>query len=372
MCIFCVSFLSDYFYCFVICFINQLNNHRGLLSLVVSGNAHSFRTVSLLSIQKTPAQSHTHLDMNVARTAVPTLLLRSARHCSNAVPSAVAAVSPKPKTMPPKYSQRIHPLCPHPHTQPSALTAQHIAQVVAVVPQLSQYDTALWLRTHTALVAQGFSTVAFQRLISGQPSLLAWQPHTLQQAIEGWRGATQFGDRRVAELLVEYPQLFAAGRAERELGERVAVLRAYAGTARNVWRLLMNAPNLLGDAQPVVEARCEYVRTRMRAEVSDVVKSRLMAHPLRAVRTRHVFAERLGVYRPRSLRVSGAQLEAANQRNPRMHAMYDTEAREFATKVCGVRLEEWEVFERLYAVELDRDDDEGMDGEEEEEGAERC
>lgn len=141
----------------------------------------------------------------------------------------------------------------------------------------------------------------------------------------------------------------------------MALLKPYAGTAKNIWRLLMNAPNLLTDREAAIEARIEYVRVQMRAELPDVVKSTAFAHSLQSLRTRHTFLERLGVYRRRSLKVN-AKLDV-NNANPRMHQIYDTDERTFATKVAGVGLDEWEVFVQLFAGELERDDGDG-DGEE--------
>lgn len=180
--------------------------------------------------------------------------------------------------------------------------------------------------------------------------MLTWQPDALHKSIEGWRGASQFGYRRVLELLEQYPELFEF-RDERQLGQRLALLKPYAGTAKNIWRLLMNAPNLLTDAETLIEARIEYVSRRMRAELPDAVKSCVFAHSMESIRTRHTFLDRLGVFKLRSLKVNPL-LDQANNRNPRMHAIFDTEDKEFATKVGGVQVEEWEVFQKLFAAEL--------------------
>lgn len=234
---------------------------------------------------------------------------------------------------------------------PTELTDKHIAQVVAIIPKLGQYDAALWRRCHRAICDQGFDTFSFQRIISGQPSLLTWQPAALQSAIESWRGASQFGDRRVYELLEEYPELFRFS-DERVLGQRLTLLKTYAATDKNVWRMLMNAPNLLTDREELIAARIEYVTKQMRAELADVVKSTVMAHSMDSIRTRHAFLDRLGVYKRRSPKVD-PKLDAS-AKNPRLHAIFDCDDRVFASKVCAVSPDEWEVFEKLYAVEMEK------------------
>lgn len=226
------------------------------------------------------------------------------------------------------------------------LSTSHIDQILVQAPQLRQYDHGLWKRTFCALANQGFTPDGFVNIISQQPSLLTRQPDQIVQTVECWR-STQFGDHRVLELLERYPELFDF-RDERMLLHRLAFLKLYVATAKNVWRLFMNSPNTITERETSLEAKIEYLQNTMRAEVSDVVKSSVFSHQLDSIRTRHTFLDRLGLFKPRSPKADPKD----PNRNPRMHQIFDTSDKEFASKVCGVSLEEWEVFQALFAKEL--------------------
>lgn len=112
----------------------------------------------------------------------------------------------------------------------------------------------------------------------------------------------------------------------------------------------MNAPNLITDNVTTIDSKIAYIRNVMRAEVSDVVKSTVFSHSLESIQCRHVFLDRLGLYKPRSLKADPLE----PNKNPRMHLIYDTSDQAFASKTCGVSPEEFEVFEKLFAVELEK------------------
>lgn len=229
---------------------------------------------------------------------------------------------------------------------PPELTTDNINQILAHAPQLRQYDHTLWHRTFGVLADQGFTADSFVHIISNQPSLLTRQPDQIVQTVECWR-STQFGDQRVIELLERYPELFDL-RDERLLLNRLAFLKLYAATAKNVWRLFMNSPNTITERETSLEAKIEYLQSTMRADVADAVKSSVFAHQMDSIRTRHTFLDRLGLFKARSPKADPKD----PNRNPRMHQIFDTADKEFAAKVCGVSLEEWEVFQALFSVEL--------------------
>lgn len=168
------------------------------------------------------------------------------------------------------------------------------------------------------------------------------------QTLECWR-STQFGDQKVISLLEQYPELFDL-REEHSLTARIAHLKPYALTGKNIWRLFMNAPNLITDHETTIDSKIAYIRNAMRAEVSDVVKSTVFSHSLESIQCRHVFLDRLGLYKPRSPKADPLE----PNKNPRMHLIYDTSDQAFASKTCGVSPEEFEVFQKLFAVEVEK------------------
>lgn len=181
-----------------------------------------------------------------------------------------------------------------------------------------------------------------------QPTLLNRPAAQIVHSLECWR-STQFGDQKVLNLLEQYPELFDV-RDEHTITGRMAYLKPFALTGKNIWRLLMNSPNLISDREPVIDAKIAYLRTQMRADVSDIVKSTVFSHSLDSIRCRHVFLDRLGLYKPRSPKADPSE----PNKNPRMHQIYDASDDVFAKKTCGVSADEYEVFQKLFAIEVEK------------------
>lgn len=112
----------------------------------------------------------------------------------------------------------------------------------------------------------------------------------------------------------------------------------------------MLSPNILIDSQHIINAKINYFDKNMRVDVTDVTKSTAFAHDLRTIETRHVFLERLGLYKKRSLKADPLE----QSKNPRMHRIMDTTDDEFAEKVCSVTIDEFEVFKVLYEKEMNQ------------------
>lgn len=181
-----------------------------------------------------------------------------------------------------------------------------------------------------------------------QPSLLNRPAAQILNTLECWR-SSQFGDQKVNSLLEQYPELFDVHN-ENTITARMAYLKPYALTGKNIWRLLMNSPNLISDREPVIAAKIAYLQKEMRADVSDAVKSAVFSHSLDSIRCRHVFLDRLGMYVPRSPKADPSE----PSKNPRMHQIFDGTDDVFAKKTCGVSAEEFEVFQKLFAIEMEK------------------
>lgn len=175
--------------------------------------------------------------------------------------------------------------------------------------------------------------------------MLGRQEKQLLQGVEVWRGS-QFGDRKVTQLLERYPNLLDYTN-ERALLQRVAYLKDYAGNLSNVWRLFMSSINLVVDKEIMIEKKIEYIRDVMRIEAAEVVKSEAFSQKLEDIECRHVFLERLGMFKPRSKKADPNEPTT----NPRLYQITDTSEKRFATKVCFVTLDEFEAFQLLYQRE---------------------
>lgn len=215
-------------------------------------------------------------------------------------------------------------------------------------PQLTKYVPELWQRTHNLMALEGIDTANFLSIVSGHPEVLTRHPDRLVSSMNCWRSC-QFGDRQMQVLLAAHPQLLDFS-DHNQLAQRVAFLHSYFETRKNVWRLFLNCPNLVLDKERDIRPKIDYVLQTMRIEVLEVVKSCAFATDLELIRCRHVFLDRLGLFKPRSLKAEPGDPSS----NPKLHQITDTTDKRFAVKVAFVTLEEYEAFVELYRKERER------------------
>lgn len=229
----------------------------------------------------------------------------------------------------------------------SDATIDVIAEAIAIQPELKKIQLPqLQAAFNILVVDQGFSKGQFRNIVTAYPAIVQRNPAKIVDSLECWR-TTQFGDKNLFQLIDEHPQLLDFNN-ENHLRVKMAHLRQYAGTRNNVWRMFMYSPNVLTDTPEEINAKIKYFDEEMRADMTDVTKSTAFAHELDWIEMRHVFLVRLGLYTKRSLKSDPLE----PNKNPRMHRIVDSGDEQFAAKVCGVSLEEFETFKLLYEREI--------------------
>uniref|UniRef100_A0A182Y5K0 Uncharacterized protein n=1 Tax=Anopheles stephensi TaxID=30069 RepID=A0A182Y5K0_ANOST len=225
-----------------------------------------------------------------------------------------------------------------------------IATLLATVPELTKYTPEQWHRTVRLLSTEGLEQDKMLSIIGGHPSILVRPVEKIAESLHCWRSC-QFGDANMKVLVSAHPY-FLDYTNHGQLAQRVAFLHSHFETRKNVYRLFLNAPNLVVDEQHVTEAKIAYLMQTMRHDVLEVVKSCAFTHDLEHLRCRHTFLERLGLFKPRSLKAD----KSTPTGNPPVHQITDTSDKRFAVKVAYVTLEEYEVFQELYRRELEQED----------------
>lgn len=171
--------------------------------------------------------------------------------------------------------------------------------------------------------------------------------------LELWR-ASQFGERYVQILITEHPHLLDIKIenkfAEQKILERLMYLKDYVQTKKNVWRLMVCSPNVVVDKIADVEEKRKFFEEVMKVEHTEVVKTTAFSHTMFQIRMRHEFLVRLGMYKPKSPKAD----PTLKSTNPSLYQIVDTNDKRFATKVCLVSLEEFEVFQEVFKREEDR------------------
>ncbi|XP_075152323.1 transcription termination factor 4, mitochondrial [Haematobia irritans] len=235
----------------------------------------------------------------------------------------------------------------------------HIQDALKIQPLLESVSPQMWHKAHATFANHGLDTTNFLRIVTGNPKVLTRSPQKIIETLECWRSC-QFGEYFLFLLISKYPALMDVN-DKRRLLKQIAFLRSYVGTSKNVWKLLMNCPTLIEQSTESIKAKIVYMNEIMRIEVPEIVKSEALSKSLDDIKCRHVFLERLALFKPRPLKADPNE----PSKNPRLYKITDTSDKSFATKVCHVSLAEFEAFKELYARELERKRKEEDDEEEE-------
>ncbi|XP_030380576.1 uncharacterized protein LOC115628554 [Scaptodrosophila lebanonensis] len=229
--------------------------------------------------------------------------------------------------------------------QRNSLTQSHIVEATKLAPALSIYTQDTWYRAHHVFQNHGLQTLNFLRIVTGNPSVLRRSPEDIIGSLEIWR-ACQFGERLLHLLLTKYPELLDYRNA-RDLLPQTAYLRSLVGTNKNVWKILMNSPDLLAQSEHKIEQKFIYLTDTMRIEVPEIVKSAAFSMLFEELCCRHAFLVRLGLFKPRAPKDNPDEPTTNN----RLYQITDTSEKSFATKICHVTLTEYETFKELFARE---------------------
>ncbi|KAH8289910.1 hypothetical protein KR018_002777, partial [Drosophila ironensis] len=225
------------------------------------------------------------------------------------------------------------------------LQQTHIDEAVRLEPTLSIYSPEIWRRAHDTFQNHGLETVNFLRIVTGNPGVLKRTPERIVSSLEIWR-ACQFGEQLLHLLLTKYPELLDVSDAH-QLLSHIGYLKSRVSTSKNVWKLLMNSPDLVAQSEESVEQKLNHMIDVMRIEIPEIVKSAALSLPLEELRNRHKFLVRLGLFKPRPAKADPNEPTT----NPKLYQITDTSEKTFATKICHVTLPEYEAFKELYAKE---------------------
>ncbi|KAG4069112.1 hypothetical protein HA402_008423 [Bradysia odoriphaga] len=237
--------------------------------------------------------------------------------------------------------------------------AKLIDDAIEKRPQLKNFTKDQWQQTFETLTGQGFNISSFMTIVGKRPQLLRRSPEKLNESIECLR-YTNFESKLIYELVEKNPEYLEFNNVAL-LREKMSFLKWLAKTEMNIFRLLYASPNVLAETEECTKAKMDYMTKVMRLDETQASKSSAFSYSLDEIKLRHVFLDRLGLFKPKNPKVSSLQ----PSKNPKTSSIFDCSDREFATKTCGVTVEEFETFRELYRREkhryeasVDEEDDE--------------
>lgn len=221
-----------------------------------------------------------------------------------------------------------------------------VAELVGNSPAIAEYGQAYAVRTFEVLQTAGFGPDECAHIINQYPKILRFQRNDLENRLEIWK-VCQMSRTQYFHLFTEQPMLLECD-DEAYLVKRWCNLQKFAWTSKNIWRLLIQSPNVLFDSMSSIDEKVDYILENMEADMTDLVKSGSLALPIEKIKARHVLLQRLGIYKKRNRKAS--VLDA--NKNPRLTRIMDSSDQEFARKHCGISTGELDVFYEFYEREL--------------------
>lgn len=209
-----------------------------------------------------------------------------------------------------------------------------------------------------ALLWSGFKPENCLNIIKTHPDILQYSSRQIEERLEMWH-MCQFTKTQFFELFVQCPELIDFD-DDRALRKRYSQLIATVSTPKNIWRLLMSSPNIIVDDIKVTQAKINYIMDSMEVDVPDLVKSGALGLSLQKIKSRHMLVVRLGLFKKRNWKAA----ETDPNKNTRLFRIMDSSDEEFAEKVCGISMKEFEAFIELYERELEENAQEAMEYEE--------
>lgn len=231
-----------------------------------------------------------------------------------------------------------------------------INEVLQATPELNKYPVHVWQQTYDFLQLVGFRKQKFTYMISQDPRLLTTSQDKLISSLNDWR-AFQFGERNTFALLERHPELLQL-QTSSDLVRKISTIEEFVGSGSNIFKVLLNSPTVLAQSLPNLNEKIEYFKTVMKVDKNEVYNSEAFSIDIIALKTRHIFLERLGLYI-----VKKRKNPNEISKNPKLFQVTDTSDKTFATKICHVTLEEFETFQELYQRELEDGTEEESDNE---------
>lgn len=235
----------------------------------------------------------------------------------------------------------------------------HLEEVLNSVPELNGYPADHWEKKYNFFQEQGFNMLKFTTILQGNPSLMRKDNQIIHERLEQWR-TLQFGDMKLTYLLSEQPELLEIPHSK-SLLNKISIIRSLIGNSESsLHKLLVSSPLVLTRSPIQLNEMADFLKYKLKIQdKSEIYKSSAMSQDLKFLKTRYMFMKRLGIYV-----VKWKVKENEISKNPKLSCLVDTDDKKFATKICNVTLDEYEVFKELYEIELEKEQEEREDEDE--------
>lgn len=217
---------------------------------------------------------------------------------------------------------------------------------VVNLPLLSRGGPNSWHTLLNTMINYSCKPTSVVHMALKYPKLLQIPPERLQNAWANWLGCLHKNDL-VRNLIISYPALLSL--QKHEIESKFYHLRAVIGSPKFVSNLLMKCPQIMFQRLSQLQEVSDYISEEMVVRnAAEYYKSVALGCSFKEIKTRHVFLVRCGKYKTPNLK----QSDKIPTGNPSLSDIYDSSEEEFATRVAGLTLEEYVVFQAMFETEL--------------------
>lgn len=157
----------------------------------------------------------------------------------------------------------------------------------------------------------------------------------------------QFGQEDLSALIVKHPYLLCIHPQciNDTYKNLIGMLKK-----KTVYNIMYNAPRIINEPWPEVEKKFKYLEKEMFVSVSEIAKSGALGYPISYIQERHIFLSRVGVFKQIKPKLKP---HLRSNINPQISDILNSSDFVFSTKISGVTLLEFEVFQGLFSLEKD-------------------
>ncbi|KAK9507739.1 hypothetical protein O3M35_007525 [Rhynocoris fuscipes] len=192
------------------------------------------------------------------------------------------------------------------------------------------------------LFRYGFNSENINKIINASPDIIKVSKENLLINLNSWLQC-QFGEKQLITLILRHPNLLFVN------SKRINKLYSFLlskYTKNYTYKIFFNSPQLLMDSESTIEEKFSYLENEMMVPKAEIVNSTALGCSLYHIKERHEILKRVGIYKL-------PNKKAIDSVNPRLDLIMSSTDKQFANKVAGISLLEYEVFQQLFKNELE-------------------
>lgn len=232
------------------------------------------------------------------------------------------------------------------------IPSNSIESVLDTNPHLLKYNPKRWSYVLKILFDYGFIVEDVLNMVAECPEILQMKDEKLSDILMTWQGCN-FGEKLLLSLLSSHPKLLTAEKID--IIKRITMLTQYFEGRRRVGKAIGTAPSIFYENWDIIFEKLDYLN-KLHIDSSEIASTGVLRFDLEHIKIRHEFLLRAGLYK-----MPTKNYKKSLDRNIKLHSIVNTSDQVFSSNVAGLTLLEYEVFNDLYSVEKQNDEDDNSD-----------